>query len=942
MYFFYQATPTSVWDVALASERANVIKDNNPEFASILDVDNAFRNDLTFEETLAVKYAGPMYVDFDGREEDLEVVIAQFQSFLNKLRERKLDFSMVSMYASGGRGFHLTIPMQVLVAKPSPQGVAGLPWIYRELAYDLYVETLDLRVYSAGRGRMWRLPNFKRANGKYKVQITVDEADAMTPELYEQICSSPRAPLPVDPPVFNGQMGLLFSMAKDKVDTGVKKTKARKKSAVTLERFNGEWPKPLKTLITEGVGVKDGTGWNRVAMQLCLTAQALGRNEDQLVKDLEPLIETYKGDSQRYGSRRKREHHLRDMYRYLNDNVTYDFDVAGLGSVLEHSVDLAEIECEGYEPDDDQDDDGGAPTDDDETPIPVRVSSKGIWVRTEEGWKRGSFLGLKDPQRLVNQDNKDEGYEVEVFVEGRSKGRVLLPMQSLVSKAQLHNFALAWSTAMSISDVQVGAIADVLRRRTEKKKGAITYVTHREGVDLVQMPGALSEDELVKIWVSPDGVVTDTGLSFRLRSNFAKNGVYRSDLMNAPDLEDTHETRAMIEHLLSVNKPQNVARIFGWFAACFICQLIRHVNSRKFPPMQVFGEAGAGKSETIKMFHHLHYFLRPPKEQMSVGGTTYPAIAACASSASMPVVFEEMKASEMSKARRDFLISIFRSSYDCHSNERGGLSKEGGTKEIVISENELKGPLVFVGESLEDQTAIVERCLIVPLSKADREGRKHHRDALMDHPHNLGSVGKLFVTCALEQDLGEVRETLRKFEKEILSKLASEEMTRPANGFAVILTGLEFAKRALGVVFGDAFNDKIEFLQQSLIDHAPSLMPSNKSEILKVLDVMAQLTRNRNPQLQLERNLDYCVSDDGLTTELNLKQCYYKYTMYERSMGKEPLFQTESKFLNGMMNFAGVTKRACPSSPLYRSPRQVVYAISNAYLDKYQNEVFEP
>jgi hypothetical protein len=30
------------------------------------------------------------------------------------------------------------------------------------MAYELYVDTLDLRVYSTRKGRMWRAPNVKR------------------------------------------------------------------------------------------------------------------------------------------------------------------------------------------------------------------------------------------------------------------------------------------------------------------------------------------------------------------------------------------------------------------------------------------------------------------------------------------------------------------------------------------------------------------------------------------------------------------------------------------------------------------------------------------------------------------------------------------------------------------------------------------------------------
>ncbi len=51
-----------------------------------------------------------------------------------------------------------------------------MPLIFREVAYKLFVDTLDMRVYSARRGRMWRAPGVQRENGKFKVPLTKDEA----------------------------------------------------------------------------------------------------------------------------------------------------------------------------------------------------------------------------------------------------------------------------------------------------------------------------------------------------------------------------------------------------------------------------------------------------------------------------------------------------------------------------------------------------------------------------------------------------------------------------------------------------------------------------------------------------------------------------------------------------------------------------------------------
>ena len=119
----------------------------------------------TREDIDALKYSGPMYFDLDG--EDIETVIEKAKNLMGKLiGDYDFNPNALRMYATGGRGFHFEIPWETFIPKPSKQGISRLPAIYREMAYELYVDTLDMRVYSARKGRMWRTPGVKRENGK--------------------------------------------------------------------------------------------------------------------------------------------------------------------------------------------------------------------------------------------------------------------------------------------------------------------------------------------------------------------------------------------------------------------------------------------------------------------------------------------------------------------------------------------------------------------------------------------------------------------------------------------------------------------------------------------------------------------------------------------------------------------------------------------------------
>jgi hypothetical protein len=79
-------------------------------------------------------------------------------------------------YCSGSKGFHAEIPARFFGLQ---DGHPELPLIYKRLvqgwANELSLSTIDLSMYCMGKGKMWRIPNVKRSNGRYKVPLTRDD-----------------------------------------------------------------------------------------------------------------------------------------------------------------------------------------------------------------------------------------------------------------------------------------------------------------------------------------------------------------------------------------------------------------------------------------------------------------------------------------------------------------------------------------------------------------------------------------------------------------------------------------------------------------------------------------------------------------------------------------------------------------------------------------------
>ncbi len=272
---------------------------------------------------------GPFYADFDG---DLPETCENFKVFLRKLQEHDVDLDQVRLYASGGRGFHCEVPQAVFT--PTPGAVENLHRIYREMAFGLFVDTMDIRVYSVK--RQWRVPHVKRENGLFKVPLTVAEALAVTPENYAELCAAPRPFPPLKTPTLAGGLAALYVKARDKAA----KKQARNTSSAAGEALKARFaprgdalPPSLLALAEGRIPAREGVGFNLIAIQLSATAVGMGVDLDQFIGLCAGLIANHQSDGTRYNSPSKRKSALVEMFRFV-EKSNYKPSVAAIRSIL--------------------------------------------------------------------------------------------------------------------------------------------------------------------------------------------------------------------------------------------------------------------------------------------------------------------------------------------------------------------------------------------------------------------------------------------------------------------------------------------------------------------------------------------------------------------------------------------------------------------------------
>jgi hypothetical protein len=145
--------------------------------------------------------------DFDSQMQDLAQTDAvNFVRYLNAVHE--VDIACLGLYFSGSKGFHVQLPIG-LVVEEGEGGLWGVsPGIIRSFAMRLATgfATCDPSVYDAR--RLFRAPNaINTSSGLYKVPLTWRELTGLDMSEIRTIATSPRpfvdlAPPPVSPSLY--------------------------------------------------------------------------------------------------------------------------------------------------------------------------------------------------------------------------------------------------------------------------------------------------------------------------------------------------------------------------------------------------------------------------------------------------------------------------------------------------------------------------------------------------------------------------------------------------------------------------------------------------------------------------------------------------------------------------------------------------------------------
>ena len=936
-YHYYQQTGGDEKWVPVRSDKLDTIE--GAMFSTVLSVDVPVPAEPTKEQLAELKYKGPLYFDLDDANSPGSTAKHAWK-LVGKLEELGVSPRQLELFASGGKGFHIYVPEECFLTKPPKGGMANLPAIYKEMAFALAVDSMDFRVYTARKGRMMRRQNVLRPNGLYKVRISAEELEEIATsdnaeERYKELCSQPRKSLDVDsdsPELAAGLMAL-FDECKSKVSKAA--TKAKRKKPVNLPA-----EMPSFEAMLRGEGLKAGTGFHQIAMQVAITAHAKNMTREELLVAAEGLCDNHESDGNRYNTPSKRREELARMWEYTEDNPCYDYSPGAITSLLTHTApDLHGIVVTEEEVADAIAEQEAAPEDavSEYDHAGLIMTRQGAFTLTENGPKMVTAVSFDNVTELVSaEDNRVTIVEADVYVAGR-KVSAAAPMEldAFSSVSNVNKLLMRHGQVFSGNDVQARGL---FLRMIEKARKANRrmYVSNREGLDLIKIAG--HENEEVRkgflVWSDNRGVVVspavaESGVQMKFAGFPDPHGQFQTDLDDAPKLVDwlkepgNKETlRSFLQDLLRCQSPGHIGKVLGWMVAAY-WRMLFHAKYDKFPLLHINGAAGQGKTETTKLFCNLHYYNSEPK-MLTPASTIFAVGHSMSGSSSIPLVLDEFKPAEMNPQTYDKFKLMLRDAYNCRTVERGGGSRENADYRSV-HRTQLAAPLIFIAEAAESESALMERVVLVTQIKppAIQVAANYERFSRAgDKRHLLGILGKYIAAGIVK------RVTLDSFNEEFLPiynetrkelmlsaadvDLSDEEFTRKSGAkertvfnYSVVRFGLQKFENLIRGIFGEEFSELFKEMQANVCSSVEDIQAQTVPEWLKVLNTLTDMAHmdSESPCFLVEgKDYAYVSYNGEACIELNLRSCYYKYRQYMAISRSKPLFPGEAAFVFAMSN----------------------------------------
>ena len=781
MFRYYQTDEKGRWSaIPETPDVEEIVKGKGGRKLSILSVSELVDEDVD-NDTLS--HQGPLYFDIDYKE-DLNEAIRGAKDLVNTLMNRyEVPKDVIWVYASGSKGMHIVIPATVF---SSGRAMKGLPRVYMEMAAVMGVPGMDFQVYCGGKGNCFRIQNVQRADGNFRVPLTVDELLILDREKYLELVKAPRY---LNRAPYEGvkahALEALFETAK-------RRAKERQKKAELIPVANlaviSETAPACVTMACSGK-VQQAKNYNQVAMQLAIWAARAAVAEDTYKSLFNQFADN--STSSQYAHRKERYNHILSLVRYIEKDNRKGFSCGAMRSIT------ASYPCE------------GCPLEKgtkEELSIESLAADYGIHQDSD-----GYFIPSKDDKRARRISNftlRGHSQIMEYPEDGRPPLRVGLLADVVSTTGEILNHVVIEEASFDSRASFMGVMRGV---------GECSFLgseTDAQKVKAMVLSGSQEMGEMRRVYSF--GIHFDsTGGATKMRT-YVEPGWSVNQLsvegthllsgryMGAPSMarvpslgKGDAEAENALRAAFRLNKASKIGIIIGWLVASHLRQHF-HQQFAQFPVAAVWGSAGSGKTTLLTSlagFSGQSYGDEDGLLNVALVKKPFILDEFVSSSKTVPRLLDEYNKSKMAPEMYGYVGELLKAAFNLQATGRGTLSRNSNVNGRSRSGAEavnyyISAPLIALSEQPPEIPAVVQRAVIVHLSAAERlavQGEKHLR-ALRANQDGLQRVGKALMLAALHTR----PEALEGLMDESYKHVPDEMPERSRFSYAAVLSGLVF------------------------------------------------------------------------------------------------------------------------------------------------------
>lgn len=890
MYIHYQTTDNKheQWHLAQLKDLDAVLA--SAKHLSVLAMDKAPREDLNYDE---VRYKGDLAFDIDHS--DITQSITDLQKLLDALSALNVEPLYCRLYASGSKGFHIIVPAKLF---SDGRAIRHLPNVYGTMALGIMeryeVSGLDMALYHGRRGSLLRVENKERADGKYKVPITLQEARTMTPELYASLTAAPRIGVAVaEAPHGFAATGMtaLFERAKEANKKQLKtRNKAKPIPAEMLKAFGDQATPNCIEAIIDYRDIKEGVNFNKAALNV--VGYLASTEMSEVMR--EEIIERFANNSTSttYTTPEKRRHHITEQLKYtLRGNGHIVFACRFSASVLNKRP------CDG---------------------CPVLQAQEacaqgtaGIEARADGYYRvgaRGADTQLTTftlfPLSIYCPEGSGSEFvdavEFEMKVKGETVTRITLTSEAWGSgqafKKQISPLRRA---AFFGNDHDVQKIKRLLLETNHMDK---TTTVCSAGIHRTTDPET-GEGRLV--YVEPGWSITASGLTGTHCLSESKPRIFSLRTTASASPKDAEFGKAFT-CLLKSNRPNVVGALLGWSAACHLKPHIQD-SQRGYPLLSLYGQAGSGKTESACVYSALSGADYRTERPMSVpSATAYPVKEEVSSTTTIPRILDEVNPGKMPEYRYHPVLDALKAAFTGNALPVGtvrasrGMARSSATQIPYAATS----PIMFLSTQATAEAELYDRSLEVRLSRQMRNNTDYESNFRWVQQRgweHLFKLAKLLMLRALQTDFKTVADWCDEFRKQIPENVEG----RAAIGMVTALVGLRFVHHSLAHAgFDEAFLADVAQLQVEVTsqwkgDGRRLSQRKARTEVDNVLRTLASMAMDTDDGIRmgLMPGTHYLVGE-GVEGVLYLKLdiCFTAYMKFCRKIGQSYEMQRSDQF----------------------------------------------